>query len=150
MSGNPKKTIEEFLTRARSSTRPLGSDGSQPIRTEDVEFLKQQLIADKKVNNILLASAVVMLYGIFALAALLVWHYRNDQRFLTMLLGGDLFSLTILVGWLRQLWLDKNLVDLARNAILQLEPSEATKLISDYFELTQKSKATMKARTAAD
>jgi hypothetical protein len=39
------------------------------------------------------------------------------------------------VRWLRQLWIDKNFIDLILRATSELAPLEVAKLISTYYEL---------------
>ena len=141
MKGNPRATAEAYLNRLRRDQLGALGPGDVPslaITTEDQKFLSSRLDEDHKFNNLLLVSCVVLLYAIFILAALLMWHYRDQPKQIGVCFGGSFFSLTLLVRWLRQLWIDKNFIDLIRNAASKLSPVEVAKLISTYYELMLK------------
>ena len=146
MKGNPRTTVAAYLQRlGRDKIADLGPSEIPAVTAEDQTFLTQQLTEDKRFNNLLLLSAVLLLYAIFILAALLVWHYRDQPKLMAVCFGGSFFSLTVLVRWLRQLWLDKNFIDLIIRASSQLAPLEVAKLISTYYELMLRGKGVAKA-----
>jgi hypothetical protein len=141
LKGNPKATAEAYLKLLRrDQIRPLGPSDltAATITPADQQFLSGRLGEDRKFNNLLLVSAVVLLYAIFILAALLMWHYRDQPKQIAVCFGGSFFSLTLIVRWLRQLWIDKNFIDLIRSAASKLSPLEVAKLISTYYELMLK------------
>jgi hypothetical protein len=70
-----------------------------------------------------------------------LWHYRDQPKQITVCFGGSFFSLALLVRWLRQLWFDKNFIDLIGRATSQLAPLEVAKLISTYYELMLRGKS---------
>lgn len=141
MNGNPRITAAAYLERlGRNKIADLGPGESPIITAEDQKFLTLRLANDSKFNNLLLVSAVCLLYAIFIIATLFLWHYRDQPKQIAACFGGSFFSLTLLVRWLRQLWIDKNFIDLIRNAASQLSPLEVAKLISTYYELMLRGK----------
>ena len=141
MRGNPRTTAEAYLLRLRRDTLARlgpGDLSTVTVTADDQAFLSTRLDEDRRFNNLLLFSCVILLYAIFTLAVLLMWHYRDQPRQIAVCFGGSFFSLTLLVRWLRQLWIDKNFIDLIRNAASKLSPLEVAKLVSTYYELMLK------------
>jgi hypothetical protein len=89
-------------------------------------------------NKLLEENADLRQTAIFILAALLIWHYRDQPKQISVCFGGSFFSLTLVIRWLRQLWIDKNFIDLIKNAASKLSPLEVAKLVSTYYELMLK------------
>jgi len=47
--------------------------------------------------------------------------------------GGSVFSLLIFVGWLRQLWFDKNTMTFLTFSATHLSPTESARLITSFY-----------------
>jgi hypothetical protein len=137
MKSDVKASFEVFLLGLqRESVGHLGSDIVPEVATSaNTKPLLDSLNNDRRFNNRLLISAVVLLYGIFLLAAFLIWYYRDHPSLIGVVFGGGLLSLTLLVRWLRQLWIEKNVIDLVIRASSNLSPAEVARLVMTYYEL---------------
>lgn len=145
MNGNPAITVQEYLARIRRNVAQLGPGEDFVVKPEDEQFLRLELANDQKINNGLVSSALVLLYAVFALTALLVWHNRDRPGLMAICFAGAFLSLTLLGRWLRRLWIDKNFIDLIRNSCQHLAPAETAQLISMYYGLMLRNKAAAKA-----
>jgi hypothetical protein len=108
----------------------LGDDKKiYPITEEDSEFLLKRLLPHQKQNNIFIYIAVIMLCVLFGVGMFFVFYYRNEPVTMGSIFGGNFLALIGIVIKLRQLWIDKFIIDHASIVLSDLQPEEAAKVI---------------------
>ncbi len=101
--------------------------------TDRTVSLRLDLATQRKFNSRIIVAAVSCLCCLFAVGLYLVIAFRNSPSTIVAIFGGTIFSLLVIVRWLRQLWLDKSLMDLLLYAADSLSPDELLKLVSTFY-----------------
>jgi len=125
----------------------LGTSQKQQVSPADKEKIERVLAEQQTFNSTVLALAISMLVVIFLAGVFLAIYHINRPAFAAAAIGGNLLSLLLTVSWMRRLWVEKGIVDLARLAVQEFPPDEGIKLAcSLYFGLlAAKTKTQLKA-----
>jgi hypothetical protein len=111
-----------------------GAD-ERPEPRVDVDRLIARLDAQARFNNRLIVTIVVSYLAVLALMAALVVVHNNNIKWLAAGLGGNLLTLAGSVGFLRDLWREKNYIDMLLAILPSLTAAEAMKMLrAFYFE----------------
>ena len=128
--------LREFLDDLNMTKAvPFGApahDEREPTEAHRERF-QQILDSQQRFNNGVLLAAIGMVGLVFLVGVGIVVLHRNDLKMLSVAFGGNLFSLLVTVAWIRRLWVEKGLLDLARLATEELTPKEAIKLASVIY-----------------
>lgn len=139
MSKKIQAVFEEYLKEydiLELKTLGGSSRGTEDAKVPDQrasELLSARLLQQAKVNNTIIMLAVGMLFVLFAIGIYLIIHYQDDVKTIGLIFGGTFLSLLGIVGWLRKLWIDKNLLDMSAGIIGQLSPAEAAKYVETMY-----------------
>jgi O-antigen/teichoic acid export membrane protein len=87
----------------------------------------------QRFNNGILLTAITMVGIVFLLGIGVILLYRHNLTAVSVAFGGNLFSLLVTVAWIRRLWIEKGIFDLARLAAEELPPKEAIELASVMY-----------------
>lgn len=146
MSKKTESLFEDYLNefdllelKTLGGTRQATTETKVPDRRAN-ELFASRLLQQAKLNNTIIILAVMMLFILFATGVYLILLYQNDVKTIGVIFGGTFLSLLGIVGWLRKLWIDKNLLDMSVGIIDQLSPSEAAKYIETMYLNMRKEK----------
>jgi len=126
-----QEDLHELLTGlGLISAAPFGSKVNQAAKITLAEKTRLQQIIERqqRFNNGILLVAVVMVGLVFVLGIAFAAYHRDNPTAVGLAFGGNLFSLLVTVGWIRKLWIEKGLLDLARLATEEMAPEEAIEL----------------------
>lgn len=111
----------------------LGSQKIPEISDDHKRSLQRILERQQAFNNRVLTLAISMVAVVFVLGIFFAVYYRDSPSILEVVLGGNLFSILVTVVWIRKLWIEKGLVDLARLAMQEVSTEEAIRLASSIY-----------------
>jgi hypothetical protein len=111
----------------------LGGGEVRTFSDDQKRALRRLLAEQQKVTSRLLNLAVVMVAVIFCVGIFFALYYRDKPSMLEVALGGSLFSNLVTVRWIRKLWIEKGLVDLAYLATEEMPADEAIRLASTIY-----------------
>jgi hypothetical protein len=101
----------------------------------EVDRLIARLDAQARFNNRLIIAIVASYLALLALMAALVVVHHGDIKWLAAGLGGNLLTLAGSVTFLRDLWREKNYIDMLLAILPSLTAAEAMKMLrAFYFE----------------
>lgn len=130
----PTETIvDDFLVAT-------GQDDAQAMGVTQVqsrlETQSSTLVANLHARQLwagrILIVAILVLCAIFLVGVALVFYYRDSPTTISILFGGNFFSLLAIVYWLRRLWLEKTVLDTLLILIASMPPTEAAKTITQF------------------
>ncbi len=98
-------------------------------KQEMLRILRKQ----QNVNASFLWVALVLLVILFGVGGGLIYLYREQPGVLTVILGGNLFTLLAVIDWLRRLWRDKSVLDALLFTVSGMAPEDAIKVISTFY-----------------
>ena len=114
----------------------LGAAPKQKASPADKEKVEQVIAEQRVFNSRVVTLAISMLVAIFIIAVAVALYHINRPAVATAAIGGNLLSLVLIVSWMRRLWIERGIIDLAQVAIRELAPEEGIKLAcSLYFGL---------------
>jgi len=114
----------------------LGTSQKPKVSQAEKEKVEQVIAQQRTFNSRVLTLAISMLVAIFLAAMFLALYHINRPTFAAAAIGGNLLSLLLIVSWMRRLWIERGIIDLAQVAIRGLPPDEGIKLAcSMYFGL---------------
>jgi hypothetical protein len=126
--------LHGFLARLGVLTPvTLGAEKTRTFSDDDKLCLRRILETQQKFNNRVLSLAIGMVAALFLLGVFFAIYYRNNPSFLQIVLGSNLFSILVTVTWVRKLWIEKGLVDLATLAVEEMSTEEAIRLASTIY-----------------
>jgi hypothetical protein len=80
--------------------------------------------------------AVISLCILFATSVFFAFYLRDNSQIVTIIFGGAFLGNIRIIEKLRQLWLEKDMIDVLGDAMEQLSPEEGAKLaIITYWKL---------------
>ena len=128
-----EKMVAHFLVAT-------GQDDAQEMgETQDQSRLEGQsskLVANLQARQVwagrILIAAILVLCAIFLVGVALVFYYRDSPTTISILFGGNFFSLLVIVYWLRRLWLEKTVLDTLLILVASMPPTEAAKTITQF------------------
>jgi hypothetical protein len=141
-----QQALRDFLGGLGLTTGvPFGGKVDQVIKKitpAEKDRLRQIIDGQQRFNNRILLVAVVMVGLVFLLGVGFAALHRDNPTTLGVAFGGNLFALLVTVGWIRKLWIEKGLLDLARLATEEMAPEQAIELamIIYWSLLNQRSK----------
>lgn len=124
-------SFEAYLkSLGRIGEIPLGEDNPT---ARNSEFLLSELKERSSSNRILAGIAVVMLIILFLIGVYLIFSYRDSPRIMAIVFGGIFASLLAVVGKLRQIWLEKFIIDHASLVLQSFSPEQAAEFILQLY-----------------
>lgn len=129
-----KKVVEEYLERiGRLQEVQLGLGGKQSVKKEDNILLSQLLSKQVKSNEYILILAILLLCVTYLIASFFLLSHRDDAS-TTKIVSGSAFLLILeIVRRLRQLWIEKNVLDISLIMLRQLPPDQAANFINVLY-----------------
>ncbi len=102
------------------------------VSAEYQQSLVASLSGQWKFNKGIIVVAISVLCAIFLLGIFLVIYYRDSPTAIAAILGGNFFSLLVIVGWLRRLWLENSTMGALLAIVEGMTPREAAKVITTW------------------
>ena len=131
-----QQSLASYLARlGRLDEEPLGprKRNPRPATPEDNAFLAASLRTAKKSQNRLFTICIAVLCVIFALQiGILIVSVLAKNR-VGGAIGGGMLVFWPIVWWLRRLWMDSMILDLARDVLNELPPEQAVKMIEILY-----------------
>jgi len=94
--------------------------------------LKKSLEALGNSQRLVFIIGVTLLFFIFVLQVSVLIYCIMTRNVLTGAIGGGVMLWPI-IYWLRRLWIDNVIIEIARNALIDLPPDEAVKVIKIIY-----------------
>jgi hypothetical protein len=119
-----------------TSALPFGSKIDQAIKKitpAEKKRLQDIIERQQRFNGRILLVAVVMVGLVFVLGIAFAVYHRDNPTAVGVAFGGNIFSVLVTVGWVRKLWIEKGLLDLARIATEEMAPEEAIELAMTIY-----------------
>lgn len=110
---------------------PLGGGGGTPLISATPILLSRLQKRQESARFIIVIAVILLCFLFFAGIALIAYH-RNSPQIVSILFGGNFFSLLIVVYWLRRLWLEKTAIDTLLIIISGMTPIEAAKTLMKF------------------
>jgi hypothetical protein len=126
------KDVGEMGAPARGKAPTLGGE-RRAAAEGDKRALQALLDRQQGFNSLMLKLALGVILAIFLLALFFALYYRDKPEAIGALFGGNLLSLFGAVTWIRKLWIEKGLVDLARISVETMAPEEAVRFASTIY-----------------
>ena len=98
----------------------------------DVDRMTAQLTAQSSFNNRLIIVIFAGYLAILGAVTVLIFTFHSPKVILAAL-GGNLLTLASSVGFLRDLWREKNYVDMLLAVLPSLSSEEAMKLLRTFY-----------------
>ena len=111
----------------------LGGEKIHAFSDAHKRSLQRILETQYQFNNRVLSLAISMVAVVFFLGIFFALYYRENPKMLQVVLGGNLLSILVTVAWIRKLWIEKGLVDLARLAVEGMATEDAIRLASTIY-----------------
>ncbi len=148
MSPRLETVLRRYIALAgQHEPAALGEEHGPP---PDPRTLRDDLLQERKGNTRFLIVAAGALIGIYAVIVYLIILNRHDPKTILALCGSNFVALLLIVRWLRQLWLDKSLMDLLIHSADSLDPDALLRLVTGfYFSHASKSAPPSPAGTGA-
>jgi hypothetical protein len=123
--------VEEYLSNI-GQLKPivLGDGEERPLTKQDNQNLIGLLEQRAKSNSYIVIITIVMLIVLFVLALFFLFYYRNDTKTVGFIFGVTLLSNLGIIGRLRKLWIEKNMVDISLIVTERMPPNQAAKFIN--------------------
>jgi hypothetical protein len=125
--------LHGFLSEQGLLIPKLGGGEAPPFSDDQKRSFRRLLAEQQKFNERLLNIAVGMVVVIFFVGILFALYYRSTPSMLEVALGGNLLSILVTVRWMRKLWIEKGLVDLAYLATEEMPAEDAIRLASTIY-----------------
>jgi|GEM_PF-3279137 len=136
LSKRLQTAIRSGLNAVNQTAAPELGEAPKGSRESSKRKMLEVLQKQQGVNAIFLWVSLVLLAILFGVGASLIYWYREQPDTLTLILGGNVFSLLVVIDWLRRLWRDKSVLDTLLLTASGLAPEDAIKAISTfYFEM---------------
>jgi hypothetical protein len=124
-------SFEAYLKRlGRIGEIPLGE---QRPTAQDNQLFLNELKKRGNSNSIFVIIAFAMLIALFVIGVILIFHYRDSPKLMGAAFGGTFLSLLAIVGKLRQLWLEKFIIDHASLVLQNFSPEQAAEFILQLY-----------------
>jgi hypothetical protein len=139
LRGNLRSALEDYLGRlGRLQLHALcpveEGVATRPAKEEDNESLKRQLASASETRNPAFILCVVFLCFIFVLlVGLLVHSVIAKQPIAVGAVGSFVVMFWPIIRWLRRVWIDSTLLRLVQDALVDLPPQEAVKVIEIVY-----------------
>lgn len=133
------RIFEDYLARAgRLEDVELGEDETAArsritIRQEDSDAFAARLASRQRFSNAMVAVCLVMLCAVFAIGAAGAVLVLRSPGISAAVLAATLAALLGVVAWLRRIWIEKSVLDLAAGVVRDLPPEEAVRLIEVIY-----------------
>jgi hypothetical protein len=111
------------------------------VTSADNAALAERLQQSLRFNDRMIVVAVALLCVLFFLGAALTIYHRDAPKTISMIFGGAFLSLLLVIGWIRQLWWDKTVIDILIPLLNELSPEDASKAITTLYYKILKSRA---------
>lgn len=150
---NLSQLLQEYVERTTVGAVQFGrAEGEAPSlpagRSErEWNWLVEKLREERNSNNLIIWLAVGGYVLLLLLLSSLVVLHQNDPKWVAAMLGGNLLSLGVVVAWIRDIWREKNYIDMLLAVLPTLTPEEAIKVVqSFYYEKVSRKAQPAKAR----
>lgn len=132
--------FEEYLSQfGGTKAVQLGEGADNKVTQKHSDFLESRLDSQIKFNNIIIIIAILLLCLLFLMGALLILNNRNNPTTINYIFGGTFLSLLSIVAWLRKLWFEKSILDMASGVVRNLPPEKAAEFVSSiYWRMAKK------------
>lgn len=125
--------IEDYLRHmGRLGPVKLGETNERSATEKDTNSLIEALNRQVKSNSYIILIAVIVLCILFGVAVFIASYYRNEPKTIGLVCGAFLSQLGV-VKWLRQLWIEKNIMDVSLSVLHKLPPEKAAEFISRLY-----------------
>jgi len=131
-----KNAFKAYLRRIGfSDFIPLGDDDEQKrsVTKEDSRFLLDKLVGFQKVNDIIIIVFIIMLCASFGIGLFFVFHFLDNSTLISAIFGGNFLVILAIIMKLRQLWMEKFIIDYVLHVLKDMQPKEAAKFIVDIY-----------------
>ena len=134
------KIVDSYLVRiGQANEQELGNE-LKPIKPEDNTYLLESFKSQQTFNRGIVVVAISVLCAIFLLGVFLVVYYRDSPSAIVAILGGNFFSLLVIVGWLRKLWLENSTMGALLLITKDVPAREAAAIITTWHFRAMKEK----------
>src|SRR5262249_55820925 len=103
----------------------LGEKAKREETASDNEHFVTWLDETLKFNKAIIVVAIVLLCILFGMGMFLVYTLRASPRGIVIVSGGSFLSFLVVIRWLRQLWIEKSMMDISMYAAREMPPKEA-------------------------
>src|SRR4051794_8379341 len=126
--------LQAYVNRTTFGSVAFGrEDAALPGAREKSErewnWLIEKLRQERTSNNMIIWLAVGGYLLLLILLGGLVIIHQNDPKWVAAMLGGNLLSLGVVVAWIRDIWREKNYIDMLLAILPTLTPEEAMKVV---------------------
>lgn len=130
-----RSSIEAYLSEGGLlSEERLGEENTAPAFGEDTnQRLATNLEKNLKFNKYLVLSNFVALAILFIAAGIVMFYQRQDPRAVYGVFAFLLLSNFGIIGWLRKLWWEINVMDASMYVLRRLPPDQAAAFISRLY-----------------
>ena len=131
---NMKAIVQDYVARLDIDDQvKLGPSKKRRASKEDSACLINGLRKKVRSNRSILVATLATLLALSITGFLLILHYRNDPKFLGMIFGALYLSHLGIVARLRELWIDKNTIDIALPILTDLPPEKAAEFMLTLY-----------------
>lgn len=129
-----QSAFEEYLNLiGQQGGSDLGGETRPEVTAHDNERFAGLLDEHLKFNKGLIVVAVTLLCVLFVMGMFLVYTLRASPRSIVIISGGSFLSFLIIIRWLRQLWIEKSMMDILLYAARDMPPKEAAKFLTGFY-----------------
>jgi hypothetical protein len=118
----------------------LGEEDSINATEKDKERVLAQLKEELSFINKMIIAIIVLHFLLFALAVFFALYFRDSPTTITLLLGGSLLGLMVIINSLIRLVKIRNAIGLLQITFPYLSPKEAMALIRSIYYDAKKNK----------
>lgn len=127
------EAVQSYLKDTGQSTAPTFGTAKANHDDGKTQVLFERLRKSQEKADKIIAIAVACLVVLFVFVMGLVIYLVDKPATINVLLGGNIFAILIIVGWLRKLWLEKSAIDTMLVMVADLPPAEGAKLILEFY-----------------
>lgn len=124
--------LTKYLEKTGQLEIQLGNREQLVVDHEHNQFLIE-MINKESIYNKIIVLVIFMYITLYLIGIFLVFHFLGSPAVLAVIFGGIFVTPILIVKELKQLWKDKNIMDIVRIFAADMPPAELIKVIKIIY-----------------